>query len=378
MRSSPSGTNKSGKWNWESQRTEAPERERRMEAVLKNLSSTVELLAVAARSGDVHHWDGRTLSRAFHWACYCEHLFSRFHQNPQIRGVMETQLQHTNNSLRAVFSDYSDLSFLDLSQCQHLLLRELLKNTKLPLSIIKILFDTKAPANIQPGDYPDITGLCSHIIQRKSACKILSPLSDQSAVGADAQVQATMLMKSLGAFLGCGGETCWAQRFLDSVLQGCKEAEHLCLVLAAALLTEGNAHAQTASVDFLLDWIQQTHGLLQHMCFTLPSSLVKDLAKGHVKFRDAYCAVLKKEASDMEYCIDDGEWVQSSANPKVSFQEVTDRFVTLLEACPAWRSTVEEELNELKISDGDFDVRGLSVWGDLLAEIHKRQSHVDG
>nr|XP_057931153.1 Fanconi anemia group F protein [Doryrhamphus excisus]XP_057931154.1 Fanconi anemia group F protein [Doryrhamphus excisus]XP_057931155.1 Fanconi anemia group F protein [Doryrhamphus excisus] len=349
-----------------------------MEAVLKNLSNTVELLAVAARSSDVHHWDGNTLSRAFHWACYCEHLFSRFHHNPQIRGIMETKLQHTNNRLRAVFSDYSDVSFLDLSQCQHLLLRGLLKNTHLPLSIMKILFDTKAPGHIEPGEYPDITGLCSHIIQSKSACKILSPLLDKSAVGADAQVQAAMLMESLQALLDCDGETCRAQRFLDSVLQGCKETEHLCLVLAAALLTGGNAHAQAASVDFLLDRIQQTHGLLQHMCFTLPSSIVKDLAKGHVKFRDAYCAVLKKEASKMEYCIDNGEWVQSSASPKVSFQEVTEHFVTLLEACPAWRSTVEEELKELKLSDGDFDVRGLSVWGDLLAEIHKRQSQVDG
>ncbi|XP_061825661.1 Fanconi anemia group F protein isoform X1 [Nerophis lumbriciformis] len=359
-------------------RTHSTERERRMEAVLKNLSSTVELLAAAARSGDVIHWDAHTLSRAFHWACYCEHLFSRYHHNPKIREVMEVQLQRTNSTLRAVYGEYADLSFLDLSQCQHLLLKGLLNNPKLPLAIMKILFDTKAPEHGKPGDYPDVTGLGSHIIQCKSAGQILNLLSDQSAVGADAEVQASMLMENLHAMLGCGVHTCWAQRFLDSLLQGCKEAEHLCLVLSAALLTGGNTHAQTTSVDFLLDWIQQKHSLLRHICFKLPLSLVKDLAKRHVKFRDAYCAVLKEQAGGMEYCINAGEWVQRSANPKVSFQEVTEHFVTLLKACPSWRSTVEKELNELKISAGDFDVRGLSVWGDLLEEIHKVQSDADG
>ncbi|XP_061630674.1 Fanconi anemia group F protein [Phyllopteryx taeniolatus] len=347
-----------------------------MEAALNNLSSTVELLAVAARSGDVRLWDLQSLSRAFHWACYCEHLFSKFHQNPNIRGIMEMQLQHTNNSLRAVFADYADLSFLDLSQCQHLLLTGLLNNPNLPLSIMKILFDTKKPATIKPGEYQDVTGLCSHIIQCKSAYKILNPLTGQSEAGVE--VQGAMLMESLHALLSRGGEACRAQRFLDAVLLGCKEAEHLCLVLAAALLTGGNAHAQIAPVDFLQDWLQQKHSLLQHMCFTLPTSLLKDLAKEHVKFRDMYCAVLKKWAADMEYCVDEGKWVQSSTSPKVSFREVTEHFVVLLEACPTLGRTVEKELNDLKISDGDFDVRGLSVWGDLLTEIHKCQSQLDG
>ncbi|XP_077424083.1 Fanconi anemia group F protein [Vanacampus margaritifer] len=345
-----------------------------MEAVLKNLSSTVELLAVAARSNDVRLWERQSLSRAFHWACYCEHLFSKFHQNPGIRGIMEMQLQHTNSSLRAVFADYADLSFLDLSQCQYLLLTGLLNNPNLPLSIMKILFDTTKPAHIKPREYQDVTGICSHIIQCKSAQKILSPLTDQS--DASAEVQAAMLTESLHALLSRGGGVSRAQRFLDSVLQGCKEAEHLCLVLAAALLTGENVHAQTASVDFLQDWLQQKHSLLQNMCFILPTSLLKDLAKKHVKFRDMYYAVLKGWVADMEYCVDDGEWVQRGTSPKVSFREVTEHFVVLFQACSFLRSNVEKELNDLRISDGDFDVRGLSVWGDLLTEIRKYQSQL--
>ncbi|XP_037109593.1 Fanconi anemia group F protein [Syngnathus acus] len=340
-----------------------------MEAALKNLSSTVELLAVAARSSDVRLWERKSVSRAFHWAFYCEHLVSKFHQKPQIRGIMELQLQQTNSTLRAVFADYTELSLMDLSQCQHLLLTGLLSNPHLPLSIMKILFDSTKPAHVIPGEYQDVTGLCSRIIQCKSAQKIFSPLTGQS--GAGAEVQAAMLMESLHALLSRGGEACRAQCFLDSVLQGCKEAEHLCLVLADAMLTAENAHSQTASVDFLQDWLQQKHSLLQQMCLTLPTSLLKDLAKEHPKFRDMYGGVLKKWVADMEYCIDDGEWVQSSTSPKVSLREVTERFVILFKVCPALKSTVERELNDLRISDGDFDVRGLSVWGDLLAEIHK-------
>ncbi|XP_077372218.1 Fanconi anemia group F protein [Festucalex cinctus] len=343
-----------------------------MEAVLKNLSRTVELLAVAARSSDVRLWERQSLSRAFHWACYCEHLFSKFHQNPGIRGIMEMQLHNTNCSLRAVFADYADISFLDLSQCQHLLLTGLLKNPNLPLSIMKILFDTTKPAHIKPREYQDVTG----IIQCKSAQKILSPLTVQS--DASAEVQAAMLTESLHALLSRGGGVCRAQRFLDSILQGCKEVEHLCLVLAAALLTGENVHGRTASLDFLRDWLQQKHSLLQNMCFILPTSLLKDLTKKHVKFRDMYCVVLKKWVGDMEYCVDDGEWVQRGTSPKVTFQEISERFVVLFEACPLLRSNVEKELNDLRISDGDFDVRGLSVWGDLLTEIRNYQSQLEG
>ncbi|XP_049930316.1 Fanconi anemia group F protein [Epinephelus moara] len=339
-----------------------------MEAVLKNLASTVELLAVAAHSSVVEQWDKQTLFRAFHWTQYCEHLFTRFHNNPSIRRIMEKQLQVTSESLRAAFPGYTQVSFSDLSRCQHLLLVGLLKNSELPISIMKQLFDTTSPVNNQQSEYQDVTGHCSHIIQCKSACKVLSPLTDLSAVGADAEVQGAMLMERLGA----GSEACWTEHILDSVLQGCGGAtQHFCQVIAAALLTTKNSAAQTASQDFLLDWLQKEHSVLQHMCSALPTTLIIDLATQHLKFRDAYCDVLKKLASDMEYSIREGEWVQSGTKQTVSFQRLTEHFLALFEACPSLREDVEKELNALKISDGDFDVRGLSVWGDLLSAFNK-------
>lgn len=348
-------------------------RERHMEAVLKNLASAAELLAVAARSGEVEQWDEQTLTRAFHWTHYCEHLFSKFHGNPAIRKVMDKQLQITNNSLRAVFPGYTDISFSDLSRCQHLLLTGLLNNPKLPISITKLLFDTTNPVKINHGQYQDVTSICSHMIQCKSACKILSPLTDLSSIGAE--VQAEHLMERLNALLGQDNESCRTQQFLDSVLQGCEgSVGHFCLVLAAALLSGKTTDAPAALINILLDWLKQKHILLQHMCSALPTPLLKDLAKEHLKFRDAYCVVLRKWATDMEYSINDDEWLQSCDNPTVSFQKLTEHFLGLCAACPTLRKTVEEELNALKISDGDFDVRGLSVWGDLLSEMHKCQA----
>lgn len=343
-----------------------------MEAVLKNLTSTAELLAVAAQSGVVKQWDKQTLTRAFQWARYCEHIHSRFYSNSTIRRVIDKELQITNQTLRDAVPGYTDVSFSDLSCCQHLLLVGLLNNPELPISIMKTLFDTTSPVDTVDSEYQDVTGLCGRILHYKAACKILSPLTVLSAVGADAEVQGEMLMKRLGALLRQSSDTRQTEQFLDSVLQDCEgAAQHFCRVIAAALLTTNNSNAQTAALDFLLDWLQNKHSVLQRMCSALPTALLLDLAKKHRTFRDAYCSALKKWASEMEYSLSDGEWVQVSTNTTVSFQRLTEHFLALFEACPSVRGNIEEELKALKASDGDFDVRGLSVWGDLLSALNK-------
>lgn len=278
---------------------------------------------------------------------------------------MEKQLQLANQSLRAVFSGYKEVSFSDLSRCQHLLLVGLLNNPELPISIMKILFEAKSPLNTAQDELQDVTGLCSDIIQCKSASRVLSCLTDMSRVGADAEVQGLMLIERLGA-------ACQTGPVLDSILRGCEgAAEHFCLVIAAALLTTTSSPAQASSQDFLLDWLRKKPSELQRMCSALPAALLVDLAKKHLKFRDAYCDVLKKWASDMEYSLSDGQWVQTGTNGTTSFQRLTEHFMALFEACPSLRDDVERELRALKISDGDFDVRGLSVWGDLLSALNK-------
>ncbi|XP_034032061.1 Fanconi anemia group F protein [Thalassophryne amazonica] len=340
-----------------------------MEAVLKNVASTTELLAVAEHSVEVEQWDKQTVLRAFQWARYCEHAYHRFAHNSTIRRLTEKQLQVTNQSLQAAFPAYMAVSFSDLGWCQYLLLVKLLNNPFLPSSILKMFFDTQS-------EDEDMTGFCSHIIEYKSACKVLNPVIDSlassSALGADAEVQGAMLMARLHALLDQGHEACGAEHFLDSVLQGCEGTEeHFCLVIAAALLTGNNLAAENASEDFLLDWLQHKRSLLQRLCCALPTAHLMQLAKEHGKFRVLYSDVLKKWASAMEYSITEGEWVQIGMNSTVSFEELTQRFLALFEVCPSLREDVQKELKALKASDGDFDVRGLSVWGDLLSQINK-------
>ncbi|MED6262259.1 hypothetical protein ATANTOWER_016780 [Ataeniobius toweri] len=349
-----------------------------MEAVLRNVACTVELLAVAAHSGVVSQWDEQTVSRAFHWATYCEHIYIRFHSNPVIRGVLEKQLQLTNHSLKEALPEYNEVSFWDLGRCQNLLLLWMLNNSALPISIMKMLFETRVSVNNINSDYEDVRGLCSQLIQCRSACKVLHHLLGLPTVGAEAQVQGEMLMERLEFVLSQNSDSRWAEDFLSSVLQEFEgAAQHLCPVIAAALLTTTDSAAQTASQNFLLDWLQSQHGVLQHMCSALPSKLLADLAKKHQKFRDAFCKLLKKWASEMEYRINEGEWFHTAANSTVSFQKMTEHFLTLFEACPSIRTETEDELQALKISDGDFDVRGLSVWGDLLLAL-SNEAHSSG
>lgn len=342
-----------------------------MEAVLKNLTSTAQLLAVAAHSAVVEQWDEQTVSRAFHWAQYCEHVFFRFHDNRAVREALEQQLQLTSQSLRAALPLYHDVSFSDFSRCRHLLLVGLLNNPNLPSSIMKILFDTRHPVETTGNEYEDVTGFCSRLIQYRSACKVLRPLTHSSLVGADAEVQGVMLMARLAALLSQGGEACRTEHFLDSVLQGCEgQLEHFCLVIAAALLTPTDSPTKIASQDCILNWLQETHNVLQVMCSALHTSLLVNLATKHMTFRGAYIDLIKMWASDMEYCINDGVWVQTNRNPAVSFQKLTDHFLALFD-CPSVRKDVEQELTALKISDGDFDIQGLSIWGDLLSILNK-------
>ncbi|CAB1331837.1 unnamed protein product [Coregonus sp. 'balchen'] len=429
-----------------------------MEAVVKNLERTAELLAVS-QTEIVQRWDKQTLDRAFQWTQYCEHLYTRFHANPTVRDILEKRLQVTNESLRTTFQGYTDITFSDLSQCQHLLLVGLLNNAAVPSSVIKQLFDTSCSKTV--GDKSkDATGHCTELIEVKSACKVLSAIylkRSTSFPGPDADVVGTTLMEMLDILLSPatgGSNVGLAEKLLDSILQTCGEYENFSGVVAAALLSRKNnsaasattaaastttasattaaastttASAKTAaastttasattaaastttttasattaaastttaattaaassasattaastmasggvSLDFILDWLQQHHSLLQHMCSTLPIGLLMDLYRQSVRFRVTYCDMLKQWGSQLEYDMGEGEWVQVFTTNGVSFKTLSDHYRSLLGACPSMKEDIERELTELKVADGDFDVRGLSVWGDLLSELNK-------
>ncbi|KAM6960995.1 Fanconi anemia group F protein [Aplochiton taeniatus] len=338
-----------------------------MEAVLKNVASTVELLAVT-RTDKVEQWDTATVDKAFQWARYCEHIYTRFHTNPPVKEILEKHLLVTNEGLRTTFHGSHDTTFSDLSQCQYLLLVGLLNNPSLPRSIQQMLFNTQSPRH-NGKESKDLTGHCIELIQCKSACKVFGALLS-STPSPHAEVQGMMLMERLDALLCTGSKTGLAEQYLDSFLQTSEGLNNISEVMVAALLTKKNDADAAGRVllDFVLDWLLRNRSLIINMCSIFPVVILSGLALRFVKFRVAYCGLLKEFASNMEYDITEGEWVQTH-HSKITFNDLSNHFRALFEACPTIKEDTMKELNHLKTSDGDFEVEGLSIWGDLLLEL---------
>ncbi|GAA6093179.1 Fanconi anemia group F protein [Tachysurus ichikawai] len=338
-----------------------------MEAVLNNLESTVELLAVT-QTETVTEWDGETVDRAFQWAQYCEHLHTRFHTNPSVRAALESRLHVTNQLLAHTFTGYRCVTLSDLAQCSHRLLIGLLKNPATPHPVIKSLLDKFGLAEDAIGDQrADTRGFNTC----KSACKLLGDfrLNRKSDFGLSAgtHVHGMMLLQRIQVILSHPCNLEYANKLLDCLLEDSRERQDsfLTLIAAALLSTDTTSAAQ----DFLLDWLEG-HDVLRHrMCQSLPPELCTRLSQQWPKFRLAYWDSLKKSASSLEYDVTNGLWRQP-CDTEASFLTLTNRFKSLLGSGSPLKDETEEQLLALKQADGDFEVKGLSVWMDLLVQLN--------
>ncbi|KAI4872088.1 hypothetical protein NFI96_008988 [Prochilodus magdalenae] len=337
-----------------------------MEAVVKNLGSVLELLAVS-QTDAVSEWDAQTVDRAFQWAAYCEHVYTRFHSNSSIRPVLEDCLRLTNERLSEALPGHRSLSLADLSQCRHRLFIGLLRNPVAPYSVIKSLFhkfllfgdDAKQGSETDL----DLAGL----IGCKSACKLLGsfPLEASGSV-AVTQVQGLMLLQRIHALQTRPGNDSYTKALLDAVLQDSGELDYFSKVITASLLMEDSSGEHAAAQNLLLDWLHGDPGLFHSMCQCSSPELCARLSQQWPKFRLLYWDVLKKWASSFEYDVNGGVWVQQ-CNSAVSFETLVARFKSL------WISSLKEETKKellvLKEEEGGFDVPGLSVWTDLLIQL---------
>ncbi|XP_053341842.1 Fanconi anemia group F protein [Clarias gariepinus] len=334
-----------------------------MEAVLQNVESTVELLAVS-RTDCVAEWDGETVNRAFQWAQYCEHVHTRFHTNPSVRAALESRLRETNQQLARAFSGYRSLALSDLAQCRHMLLVGLLKNPATPHPVIKSLLDKFVQA-----EDAQLSGLSVC----RSACKLLGDftLNRKSDCGLSAvtQVHGSMLIHRIQAIQSRPGNQAYATQLLDCLLKDSGDIQDSFLaLLAAALLSTDLMSEDTAVQDLLLEWLEGHNDLLQSMYQSLPSELCTKLSQRLPKFRLAYWDSLKKSASSLVYDVSNGLWIQP-CDTAVSFQMLTERFKSLWSSGSALKEETEKQLITLKQADGDFEVEGLSVWTDLLVRL---------
>ncbi|XP_036390533.1 Fanconi anemia group F protein [Megalops cyprinoides] len=344
-----------------------------MQDVFKNLEGTAQLLAVA-QSEFVSCWDDRAVERAFQWTGYCEHIHTRFNENQDIRKALENRLQMINERLRTTFMEYRDLTFSDLAQCQSILLMNLLKNPAISSSVAKLLFDRCRPC-MTAGARQSKQSVFDHLaelLRYTSAARLLSHhwKLRNCALTSDpeTETQGVLLTERLLRLLSRDDSKRRAEELLDSILQDSQDAmDYMSRILVLAILRDARS---TDVTDFMLNWLQNKHCLLQNMCLTLPVSQLTVLAQQSVEFRESYSGILKDWASSLQFDVNEGEWVQKDATG-VSFTTLVDHFRSLLEGCPSLKEHTELNLITLKSADGDFDARGLSVWGDLLRKLKR-------
>lgn len=335
-----------------------------MDDVLGQLQQVVELLAVS-QTDCVNEWDFHTMLRAFKWARYCEQIHARSHSSPALRSALESRMHETNQRLQDSLPSYTPVMLSDLAQCQHMLLVNLLRNPSSPSCVIQVL--SLDPKTAERGLDMDQ----SRLMTCKSAVKLLCCSSDwtsYSGLQVETEVRGKLLKKRLDSTLTQSGNDTSARTLLDSVLRdSAGRTESLYDVIAAALLaSDGDANSVTR--DVILDWIQSHDGCLSKLCRSLSPKLCCHLLKASVTFKRAYWDVLKRWADGLEYDVMQSAWLPAS-DGTVTFNVLFDRFRDLLNLGSPVKEETETKLAALKVESGDFDVKGVSVWTDLIFQL---------
>ncbi|XP_048113322.1 Fanconi anemia group F protein [Alosa alosa] len=346
-----------------------------MEAILKNLESTSELIAIS-QTEYVKRWDEGTVERAFQWSDYCEHIYKRFNTNPTIRTAIENRLRQTNELLRRTFTEHRDFTFLDLGRCRDVLLVSLLKNPACPCSVIKVILGSFKP-NDRWGDGPvsmgfsDLTGSISF----KSAGEVLRATNgnrrDTRGLCVEPLAKGSILREHIQNLLSHNGNESLVRSLLDSLFQPGSE-NSAPEIIAGVLLSCEDFPAHDVTRNFIFSWLQANPNSILNMCQALPVLTLTELAQQSEGFWLAYMGILKNWALALSYDVTVGEWVASEGSG-VPFTALTEHFRSLLSSGHSLERETLRELRELKEGDGGFEERGLSVWGDVLSELSTGQ-----
>ncbi|KAL2093839.1 hypothetical protein ACEWY4_011151 [Coilia grayii] len=348
-----------------------------MEAVLKNLESTSELLAIS-ETEYVRQWNESTVKRAFQWSDYCEHIFNRFNAEPTIRTAIENKLRHINDLLRKTFLDHRDLTFTDLGRCRDVLMERLLKNPACPPSVINALFGSFQP-NDGRGDGQVFLGFSG--LRGSVSCKSAGEMLWATDVNLGAKgglcikdlVKGSILREHIQKLIPHTDSESLIKRLLDSISQSNSDKDSYSEMIAGALLCCEDRTAPDVTRNVIFTWLESHPKTLLSMCQVLPVLTLTELAQQSEQFRLAYVGILKNWASALMYDVTEGEWIISDDNG-VPFSTLTEHFRYLVTSGHQLEAHTLRELHELKEGDGGFEERGLSVWGDILSELSMIQS----
>ncbi|XP_034977745.1 Fanconi anemia group F protein [Zootoca vivipara] len=321
-----------------------------METLLSQTELLPSLLA-ASRSGLVRDWDAAAVRRALSWGRFFQGLHARLPPERGLRASVERRLRS-----RGV-----PLGLGHLKRCPELLGLALLENRALPYDACRALLR----ALLHDGDGER---RAHRLARRKAAAQLLllpsAPPSPHEAPPVRAQGQ--LLLERLRE--EGGGEE-------GALLEQLPCCPTLHRAVAAALLEPGGeAEARAALLPWLLQ--QQQQPRLAAFFRLLPASWAASLCSRHPELRAPYLSLLAAWGSRLRYDPLRGEWgtgglEEGAAAP---WQEVRERVGCLCQGPEPLRSAVLAQLRDLKAQDGGFEVRGLSVWTDLLLDVQASAS----
>ncbi|NWQ89243.1 FANCF protein, partial [Burhinus bistriatus] len=361
-----------------------------MEAVLEQVGQLPALLAVS-RSALVRDWDSLTLERALEWARYFQHLHDRFRTRPRLREALGRRLRRGQPSPL--------LGFPHLGRCPQLLGLALLENRALPPAACRRLFHSLLqPPGAEADSQPCSLAL---LARRKAASRLLAlprgPPRPPEGLEPQVQAEAQLLLSRLreeGQEAQPVEEAAGRLRWLSGVLEQLPQPRAFEVVAAALLLVRQGSDAEQAGDrgqggDSLcgnqasgtgdecvagppLSWLLGNPERFSAFCLFLPGSLLASLAGHYSQFGRPYLDLLTSWGSNLVYDPFQGQWVKSCPDKtELSWEELRERFSCLCRGSALLRGQTQAALKLLKARDGDFKVRGLSVWTDLLMEVEE-------
>lgn len=333
-----------------------------MEAVLGQVAELPALFAVS-RSVQVRDWDPPTLDRALDWARYFQHLHDRFRGRPRLRDAVGRRLRRGQTG--------SPLSFCHLGACSELLGLALLENRALPPTACRRLLQ-----RLLQGETGPEPGRLVLLARRKAASRLLESCAlSSSEPGPRVRAEAGLLLCRLRED---GREAGAALGWLGPVLEQLPRPRAFAVVAEALLLLQGDGDstasgAEAGSVaDPLLSWLLEDPHRFSACCLLLSGVLLASLADRYARLSRRYLDLLAEWGSQLLYDSLQGRWVRSGPEEaKLCWEELRERFVCLCQGSVQLREQTQAALKLLKARDGDLQVRGLSVWTDLLLEVEK-------
>ncbi|XP_073497528.1 Fanconi anemia group F protein [Phyllobates terribilis] len=341
----------------------------KMRTLLDNLDQFLEVLALS-QSVHAEDWDILHIQRALEWGTYFQHVHHQCNANKPLRNSIEAHLTEKNQELSGYLKTYHHVTFDDLSKGRDLLCMSLLQNKALPDPVFKYLTELLRNSESKGAESMSLT----HVISKKVASQLLLALPLLASEGfyelSDNPIlmtQANLLRKRIEGRLEVSEDN--QKSFIVSDILGRISRPHVYHLLVAVLLSNEASEHQDPISDLLLDWLLSDEDLSGGLFMNVRCQVLAKLSFMSSKFRNIYMDHLVKMGSSMQPDLTCGKWGSDSFN--LTFDGLMDHYKHLMEGPEDVKDSILTRLRTLKSKDGNYDVPGVSIWTDVLAEIQK-------